>query len=280
MKKKGSESKRKQNKDANAPIGVFDSGLGGLTVVRALRRELPFEEIVYLGDLAHLPYGTKSDEEIKHLSLSCADFLLQKKIKALVIACNSASSVSAKTLAKKLSIPVLNVISPAVDAAIQISKNKKIGVIATNATIESGSYSKQIEEKCPAVQCFLKACPLFVSLAEEGWLNDHVSVEIAHKYLNPLKQKNIDTLILGCTHYPLLSKPIAKVMGRGVSLVDSAKPTAIQLKNKLTELGLLAARKSKADLRIFVTDFVRNFLRVGEIFLRESLEKIQKVKIV
>jgi glutamate racemase len=266
-------------KSSHSPIGVFDSGLGGLTVVRELRRLLPSEEILYLGDLAHLPYGTKSTEEIRRLSTHCARFLLGKKIKALVIACNSASSVAFKLLSKMLPIPVLDVISPAVEEALALTRNLRVGVIATYATIESGSYARSLAEKSPEAEYFLKPCPLFVPLAEEGWLDDAVALEAARKYLTPLKKKEIDTLILGCTHYPLLEKVIAKVMGPKVRLVDSAAPTAIRLKALLQKRGILYPGSRCAPLKIFVTDHVRNFARIGESFLGERLKTVKLVKV-
>ena len=262
---------------ANRPIGVFDSGLGGLTVVRELRRLLPSEEILYLGDLAHLPYGTKSTDEIRRLSTDCARFLLKQKIKALVIACNSASSVAFKFLSETLRVPVLEVITPAVDAALETTRNLRIGVIATSATIESGSYARSLESKSSEADYFLKACPLFVPLAEEGWLEDAVALGAARKYLTPIRKKGIDTLILGCTHYPLLRKVIAKVLGPKVRLVDSAVPTALCLKALLQKEGLLFPRTRKAPLKIFVTDFVRHFARIGEAFLGERLGAVKRV---
>jgi len=264
---------------SHSPIGVFDSGLGGLTVVRELRRRLPAEEILYLGDLAHLPYGTKSTAEIRRLSTNCARFLLKKNIKALVIACNSASSVAFKLLSKMLPVPVLDVISPAVEEALAITRNSRVGVIATYATIESGSYARSLEKRSPKAEYFLKPCPLFVPLAEEGWLDDAVTLEAARKYLIPMKKKEIDTLILGCTHYPLLEKVIAKVMGPKVRLVDSAVPTALRLKTLLQKERLLYPRVRHAPLRIFVTDHVRNFARIGESFLGERMKTVQLVKI-
>ncbi|MEI6297662.1 MAG: glutamate racemase, partial [bacterium] len=204
---------------------------------------------------------------------------LKKKIKSLVIACNSASSVAFKLLSKMLPIPVLDVINPAVEAALEVTRNRRIGVIATNATIESGSYAKRLERKSSEAEYFLKPCPLFVPLAEEGWLEDAVALEAARKYLMPIKKKNIDTLILGCTHYPLLEKVIAQVMGARVRLVDSAAPTALRLKELLQKRGLLYPRKRRAPLKIFVTDHVRNFARIGESFLGERLKTVQLVKV-
>lgn len=266
-------------KSSHSPIGVFDSGLGGLTVVRELRRRLPAEEILYLGDLAHLPYGTKSTDEIRRLSAACARFLLTKGIKALVIACNSASSVAFKLLSDTLPIPVLDVITPAVDEALAVTRNRRVGVIATYATIESGSYAKSLASKSSDAEYFLKPCPLFVPLAEEGWLDDEVALGAARKYLTPIKKKNVDTLILGCTHYPLLEKVIAKVMGPKVRLVDSAAPTALRLTALLQKKGLLNPRKRRAPLKIFVTDRVRNFARIGESFLGERLKTVKLVQV-
>ena len=266
-------------RSSHSPIGVFDSGLGGLTVVRELRRRLPSEEILYLGDLAHLPYGTKSTAEIRRLSTNCARFLLKKKIKALVIACNSASSVAFKLLSKMLPIPVLDVINPAVEEALSLTRNFRVGVIATYATIESESYARRLEARSPEAEYFLKPCPLFVPLAEEGWLDDAVALETARKYLTPIKKKEVDTLILGCTHYPLLEKVIAKVMGPSVRLVDSAAPTALRLKEILQKRGLLYPRERQAPLRIFVTDHVRNFARIGESFLGEALKSVKLVNV-
>ncbi len=268
-----------QRRSAKSPIGVFDSGLGGLTVVRELRRQLPSEEILYLGDLAHLPYGTKSTEEIRRLSRRCARFLMRKKVKALVIACNSASSVAFKSLAEILPIPVLDVITPAVDEALRVTRHHRIGVIATHATIESGSYSKSLTAKSAEAEYFLRACPLFVTLAEEGWWEGSVALGAARIYLTPIKRKKVDTLILGCTHYPLLFKVIGKIMGPKVRLVDSAAPTARRLKALLSERHLLYPGKRRAPLRIFVTDFVRNFARMGEAFLGEKLKAVQRVHI-
>lgn len=248
-------------------------------MVRELRRLLPFEEILYLGDLAHLPYGTKSTEEIRRLSSDCAAFLLKKKIKALVIACNSASSVAFKLLAKTLPVPVLDVITPAVEGALAVTRNHRIGVVATNATIESGSYAKSLTSRSADTEYFLKPCPLFVPLAEEGWLEGAVALGAARKYLTPIKKKKVDTLILGCTHYPLLEKVIARVMGPKVRLVDSAAPTALRLRELLRQKGLLSPRSRRAPLRIFVTDHVRNFARIGESFLGERLRSVKLVRV-
>lgn len=273
------EKNHRMSSTSSRAIGIFDSGLGGLTVVRQVRRLLPSEEIIYLGDLAHLPYGTKSTDEIRRRSLECASFLMKQKVKALVIACNSASSVAFNLLRKELPVPVLNVIMPAVDEALARTRNFKIGVIATNATIESGSYAKALSRRAPEASYYMKPCPLFVPLAEEGWLDGGIALGTAREYLLPLKKKDIDTLILGCTHYPLLQKVIGKVMGDTVRLIDSAVPTALRLKVVLQQRGILYPRVRRAPLRIRVTDYVRNFSRIGAAFLGEGLERVRIVKV-
>jgi glutamate racemase len=261
------------------PIGVFDSGLGGLTVVRQLRRHLANEEILYLGDLAHLPYGTKSTREIRRRSEECARYLLKQGVKALVIACNSASSVAYRSLSKSLPIPVLDVITPAVEEALASSRSARIGVIATYATIASKSYAKALAKRRPDADYFMQSCPLFVQLAEEGWLDNEIALGTARRYLEPVKKKSVDTLILGCTHYPLLQKVIAKVMGRSVRLIDSAIPTARRLGKLLEERGIRSRRTGRAALRIRVTDFPRQFARIGAIFLGEELSNVKLVKV-
>ena len=198
---------------------------------------------------------------------------------ALVIACNSASSVAYKLLSEKLPIPVLDVITPAVEEALTSSKNFRVGVIATYATIESGSYARSLEARFPDAEYFLKPCPLFVPLAEEGWLDDAIALGTARRYLGPIKKKNIDTLILGCTHYPLLGKVIAKVMGPKVRLIDSAIPTALKLKELLGRKKILFPSKRRAPLKICITDYVRNFSRIGEAFLGEELRSVKLVKV-
>jgi glutamate racemase len=204
---------------------------------------------------------------------------LAKKIKALVIACNSASSVAFQLLSETMPIPVLDVITPAVDEALKVTRHHRIGVIATNATIESGSYSNALAAKSEDAEYFLRPCPLFVALAEEGWWDGPVALGAARIYLSPIKQKKVDTLILGCTHYPLLRKVIRTVMGPKVQLVDSAAPTVLRLKALLQERKLLYPKTRRAALRIFVTDFVRNFAHIGEAFLGERLKTVQRVQI-
>src|SRR5216110_461023 len=204
------------------PIGVFDSGIGGLTVVKALRDRLQNETIVYLGDTARVPYGPKSPETVQRYALELAHMLMRKNAKALVVACNTVSSVALPLLAKKFPVPVLGVIEPGARAALQATRNRHIGVIGTRATIRSGAYEKALRATDNNVRVSSRACPLLVPLIEEGLLNDDVTDQVIARYLRPLLADGIDTLVLGCTHYPLLTDAIVRVLGREITLVDSA----------------------------------------------------------
>jgi len=261
------------------PIGVFDSGLGGLTVVRELRRQLPEEAVVYFGDIARLPYGTKSRDQIRRFSLANAQFLLQKGVKALVIACNSSSAAAFGLLKRRLAIPVLSVIEPAVEEALQKSRNARIGVIGTAATIESRVYEDALRKGNSKVQVFSQSCPLFVPLVEEGWLNGGVTDRVIEKYLKPLRQKKIDTLILGCTHYPILTAGLRAFFGPGVNLVDSAAPTVKKLALLLKEKGLLYPYSREPRFQVFTSDKPRNFVKVGERFLGKKLPPVKVVRL-
>ena len=260
------------------PIGVFDSGLGGLTVVRELRRQLPQESIVYFGDIARLPYGTKSCEQIRRFSFENAQFLLQKGIKALVIACNSSSSAAFPLLKRSLSIPVLSVIEPAVEEALEKTKTGRIGVIGTRATIDSKVYEEELHRRNPHAEVFVQSCPLFVPLVEEGWLNGGVTERVIEKYLAPLAGKKIDTLILGCTHYPILVKQIQAFFGPRITLIDSARPTVRRLAFLLEENELLYRGRRIPRFQVFTSDLPRNFYLVGERFLGEKLPAIKVVR--
>lgn len=261
------------------PIGVFDSGLGGLTVVRELRRQLPRESVLYFGDIARLPYGTKSPHQIRRFSLANARFLLQRKIKALVIACNSSSSAAYSLLKQRLSIPVLSVIEPAVEEALERTRNRRIGIIGTAATVESRVYENILRARVPGVHVFSQSCPLFVPLVEEGWLNGGVTERVIEKYLTPLQRRKIDTLILGCTHYPILMEAIRKFFGAGVSLVDSAQPTVKKLVSLLSEKGLLYEGPRQSRFQVFTSDLPRNFVNVGERFLGRRLPPVKVIRL-
>ena len=261
------------------PIGVFDSGLGGLSVVRELRRQLPQEGVVYFGDIAHLPYGTKSGAQIRRFSMENAQFLLKKGIKALVIACNSSSSAAYHLLKRRCSIPVLSVIEPAVEESLERSRTRRIGVIGTAATIESRVYEEALQKRNPQIKVFTQSCPLFVPLVEEGWLDGGVTERVIEKYLEPLARNRIDTLILGCTHYPLLTEKIQSFFGPSVQLIDSAGPTVRRLASLLVKKGLLYPKKRISKFQIFTSDLPRNFVHVGERFLGERLPKIKVVQV-
>lgn len=219
----------------DAPIGVFDSGVGGLTVVREIIRQLPSENIVYFGDTARVPYGTKSRDTIINYSEQIVHFLKTKQVKAIVVACNTATSYALDVLKEKLDIPIIGVVRPGAVTAVNATKNKRIGIIATEGTIGSGIYPKVIHEYDPEIQVVQKACPLFVSLVEEGWTDDPVTDEVARRYLKSLQTSDVDTLVLGCTHYPLLRKTIGRLVGDGVTLVNPAYETACSLRELLKE---------------------------------------------
>jgi len=264
----------------NRPIGIFDSGVGGLTVVKQMFRKLPNEEIVYLGDTARVPYGTKSPETIKRFAVENAEFLMRFKVKLIVVACNTASSTSLDVLREKFSIPIVGVIKPGAEKAVQITRNNKIGIIGTYTTIKSRAYEKEIQNFSRDVKAVSRACPLFVPLVEEGWLCEGVTFDIVKKYLRPLVSKKIDTLILGCTHYPLLKPVISKVMGAHVKIVDSASSVADEVHNILMSFGALYERNRKPRHRFFATDAVENFVKVGEKFLGAKIQRAERANYV
>lgn len=258
----------------NNPIGVFDSGIGGLTVVKEIIKELPNESIIYLGDTARVPYGTRGPEVIKKFALELANFLLKRKVKFLVIACNTISATCLVEIKSISPVPVLGVIKPAVNQALKLTKNGAVGVIGTKATISSKVYEKELGKKIKVVAC---ACPLFVPLAEEG-LTTHVATKlIASKYLKMFTNFEIDTLILGCTHYPILKKIIQETVGPKVKLVDSAKPTAEELTKLLRDKNLLA-ENNNPKLEFFVTDAPERVYQVASRFFGQNLvDQIKKI---
>ncbi len=257
------------------PIGVFDSGVGGLTVVKEIIRQLPQEDIVYFGDTAHLPYGPKSFQTIKRLVRDNIHFLLKKKIKAVILACHTASAFTLEEMREENPIPIIGVIRPGAGEALRVTKNKRIGVIGTYGTIKSGAYAKELKRLEPEAFVIEKPCPLFVPLVEEGWIEKEATRLIVREYLEPLKEEEIDTLILGCTHYPLLKKEITQVMGE-VSLIDSARATVGRLKRILEEKNLLA-REGVPRHSFFVSDAPERFARLGKIFLGKEIEKVERV---
>jgi len=258
------------------PIGVFDSGIGGLTVVREIIRCLPREDIVYFGDTARVPYGTKSPQTVVKFSVENALFLLRFQVKVIVVACNTSSSYSIPVLQNDFRVPVIGVIYPGAGEAARATRNGRIGVIGTAATIQSAAYEKEIRRINPRLKVFSQACPLFVSLVEEGWLKDRVTYEVAQRYLAPLKEKKVDTVILGCTHYPLLKEVLQHVMGKGVTLIDSARQVAAQVKELLAREGLISGRMKKANYQFYVSDESKKFAQTAEKFLGRAIRPIKK----
>ena len=262
------------------PIGVFDSGVGGLTVVKELIKSLPYENIVYLGDTARVPYGTKSSETIKRFSIENAAFLKKFKVKLIIVACNTASSVALPILRKRFSVPVIGVIGPGAMKAVATTRNNRIGVIGTPATIKSNAYEKEIKRFSSGKKVFSVACPLFVPIAEEGSLSSRITIDVVSMYLKPLMKKNIDTLVLGCTHYPLLRNAITKVVGKNVRIIDSAVSVAEEVAVMLEGRDVLRISLKKPDYRFFATDTVEQFVKTGEKFLKRKIKRIRRVNYV
>ncbi len=247
------------------PIGVFDSGIGGLTVVAELRRLLPGESIFYIGDTARVPYGGKSQTTIERYSQELAGLLLAERAKLIVVACNTASALAVQSLEETLRVPVTGVIRPGAEAAVKATRNGKVGVIGTRATVFSKAYERAIAALDDEIEVFAEACPLFVPLIEEGWLDDEVTDRVISRYLEKLLRAGVDTIVLGCTHYPLLRTAIQKFVGPGVKLVDSAQNTAIAVQKLLKQQKLTATRsKHPAKLQVALTDPSAAFLRVAE----------------
>jgi len=264
-------------KQKGSPIGVFDSGIGGLTVLHQILQSLPHENTVYLGDTARSPYGTKSVETVLRYSFENSRFLVEKGVKVVVVACNTSTAVALGSLKDKLTIPVIGVIEPGVRRAIQSTKTKRVGIIGTEATIQSGAYTRALKAVDPAIEVYSRSCPLFVPLVEEGWTDNEVVDMTVNAYLGSLKQSGIDTLILGCTHYPLLKKAIRKFMGSGVRLVDSAEETAKEVESILKKEAI-AKKTGKAVHSFFVTDAPDRFIKVGRRFLGEKVESAVRIE--
>lgn len=258
-------------------IGIFDSGVGGLTVLQALLAALPDEELVYLGDTGRAPYGTKSGETITRYSVENVEFLVARDVKVLVVACNSASSVALPALAQRFSLPIIGVIAPGARAAVERSRNGRIGVIATEATIASGAYTNALRALKPQVEVYTRACPLFVPLTEEGWVDGTIATAAAEAYLASMRKSGIDTLVLGCTHYPLLKPVIQHVMGAGVTLVDSAEETAREVTQVLDQSDLRSAG-GRGATSFFVTDVPDRFIKVGQRFLGSRVESAVRIE--
>lgn len=261
----------------DSPIGVFDSGIGGLTVLHEIIQTLPKENTVYLGDTARAPYGTKSVETVLRYSYENSEFLIEKGVKVVVVACNTSTAIALGQLKNRLSLPVVGVIEPGVRRAIKSTKNRKIGVIGTEATIQSGAYTHALKAVDASIEVYSRACPLFVPLVEEGWTDNEVVEMTAKAYLQGFKQSGIDTLILGCTHYPLLKKAIRNFLGRGVRLVDSAEETAKEVELML-KAGSSLRKNGKGAHSFFVTDAPERFIKVGRRFLGEKVESAVRIE--
>ncbi|MEO0114689.1 MAG: glutamate racemase [candidate division WOR-3 bacterium] len=263
----------------NAPIGIFDSGIGGLTIVRELKKILPNEDIIYLGDTARVPYGTKSPEVITRFAFEDTRFLINRKVKLIIVACHSVSSVCLPELQKNFSVPILGVIEPGARAALKATKNRRIGVIGTQATITAGTYERVIRALTKNdVEIIAKSTPLFVPLVEEGWLDNEIALLVAETYLRSFRNEGVDTLLLGCTHYPLLKGVIQKVLNN-VTLIDAAAATAYEAKKVLTKLGLLITKKRKPEYRFYLSDLTPNFTEVSKQFLGEPISYCFKATI-
>lgn len=261
------------------PIGVFDSGIGGLTVVKRLSSVLPRESIVYFGDTARVPYGSKSNSTVVEYSVQNTNFLLHKNVKAVVVACNTASSIAIPELRKKFDVPIIGVILPGADMAVKETKNKKIGVIGTRATISNQAYYKAIKDIDSSIEVFEKACPLFVPIAEEGWINHRATYEIAEEYLKELREHEIDTLVLGCTHYPILADVIQEVIGKDVTLIDSGIATAEVVRSEINRIGFETNSAVPGNLDLYVSDIPTTFKQVAELFLGKQINDVVKVDI-
>lgn len=262
--------------NSNSPIGVFDSGMGGLTVLAELHKRLPGENFIYLGDTARVPYGSRSARTVQRYSQEAARFLLQFDIKMMVIACNTATAHARPLLESILPIPVVGVIEPGVDALLSATKNRRVGVIGTRATVKSDRYGETIREKQPGIQVFSKACPLFVPLVEEGWINKKVASMVIQEYLSELVREDVDTIVLGCTHYPLLKGTINEEFPH-LNLIDSSVEVALRVEQELTHRSLLSDRKDRGTVRIMLTDVTDQMERLETLFFGMPFQAVEEV---
>jgi glutamate racemase len=268
---------RTQRVEQEAAIGIFDSGVGGLTVLQQISGLLPRELLVYLGDTARCPYGTKSPEVVTQYACESTDFLRERNLKMLVIACNTVSSVALGVLRERYQMPVIGVIEPGAQEAVRRSKSRRVGVIGTEATIASGAYTRALRGLDPDIEVYTRACPLFVPLVEEGWVDNEVARATVALYLGSLRHSGIDTLVLGCTHYPLLKRSIGEFLGSEVQLIDSAEETAKVVRQTLVRDGLVR-RKGIGRASFFVTDIPDRFVKVGARFLGEQIESAVRIE--
>jgi glutamate racemase len=269
----------KQMPDRNSPIGIFDSGLGGLTVAREIFQLLPSEDVVYFGDVGRSPYGPRSKEIITQFSRQDTNFLIEQEVKIIVAACNTASSIALEFLQKEYSLQILGVIEPGAVSAVQATRNGKIGVIGTMGTIHSNAYAKAIEAIDPKIKVFSMACPLFVPLVEEGYIDKEATFLIAEDYISPLKTTGVDTLILGCTHYPLLKPVIKKVLGDKVNLIDSATETSRVVYQHLLKTDALNPKRSEGERKFYVSDVPEQFAQMARHFLGDTVRSVMRIDI-
>lgn len=269
------EGRPASNERSSAPIGVFDSGLGGLTVAHEIMRQLPAESLIYFGDTARVPYGPKSPDTVRRYSREISAFLLDQGVKAIVVACNTATAHALPTLRDELDVPVIGVVEPGARAAVRATRSGHIGVIGTAGTIRSQAYVRAIHAENPDVRVTALACPLFVPIVEEGWTNHEAAHLIAEEYLAPLVKDPIDTLVLGCTHYPLLKSVIGEIIGRSVRLIDSAEETALDARRMLAANDLAASSDSEGAYRFIASDDPQQFLTLGRRFLGSAIERVE-----
>jgi glutamate racemase len=261
------------------PVGIFDSGIGGLTVVKKVSSFLPNENIVYFGDTARVPYGSKSNSTVTEYANQDTHFLLNKNVKLIVVACNTVSSVAMEDLREKFNVPLIGMIEPGAKMALEKTKSERIGVIGTNATISNQAYSKELKRLNPDVEVFEKACPLFVPLAEEGWIEHKATELVAEEYLKELRDLEIDTLILGCTHYPILTDIIQKVIGDKVTLIDYGTAASYIVEDHLKGRGLRSDSNQLGRSEFFVSDIPAKFVDIAERFLGKKVEHIHKISL-
>jgi glutamate racemase len=268
------------NAEPNSPLGVFDSGVGGLTVVRALRELLPNESIIYLGDTARVPYGSKSPDTIRRFSVEDAQFLISRGVKAVIVACNTATAHALPTLETTFRLPIIGVLEPGVEATLADPSCQRVGIIGTAGTIRSCAYQHGLAMRRPDLQIHAVATPLLAPFVEEGWVDQPSTKMVLREYLKPLIERGIDTLVLGCTHYPLLVPAIRRVLGQKVRLVDSALTCAAHVKVRLEALNLLRTAKSKPTLEIHLTDLSEQFENLARQFLNADFGKVKKASLV
>ena len=259
----------------SAPVGVFDSGIGGLTVAQEVIRQLPHESVIYFGDTARVPYGPKSPDTVRRYSREIAAFLGEQGVKSIVIACNTATAHALGVLREELEMPVIGVVEPGARAAVAATRGGHIGVIGTVGTIKSGAYERAIRAIEPDVMITARACPLFVPLVEEGWTEHDATRLIAREYLEPMLDAEIDTLVLGCTHYPLLKPLLRDVLGPDVRLIDSAEETSAETARTLNEARLAAAADAEPAYRFIASDDPLQFLQLGQRFLGATMEGVE-----